>query len=529
MTEASPAASNPLARPTFRALWIATIASLTGTWMQDVGAGWLMATLAPSPVMVSLVQASATLPMFLLALPSGALADVVDRRRLLIFTQAWMLLAAAGLAAVTLAGEATPEALLAFTFLLGVGGALNAPAWQAIVPELVPRAEMPQAVMLQAAAINGSRAVGPALGGAIVASQGPGAAFLLNAVSFLGVIVVLWRWRRPRHPRALPAERFVGAMRAGLRYVRHAAPMQAVLVRAAVFILFGTAPWALLPLLAKERLGAGASGYGVLLAFLGLGAVAAAFVLPRLRGRASIDAVAAGGTALYALAAALLGAARSLPEGCAATLLAGAGWLAVLTSLNVGAQATLPGWVRARALSVYLLVFFGGMAGGSALWGATAARVGLAPALWIAAAGAALGLAAVPFFRLQSGEGLDLSPSVHWPAPQAAREIEHDRGPVMVTVEYRVDPARAADFAREMEAMRRWRLRDGAFSWTLFADAADPGRYLETFAVESWLEHLRQHERVTMADREVQARALAFHLGDAPPAVTHLLAEETGA
>src|SRR6202035_3752760 len=352
---------SPLSQPVFRWLWIANLASNVGTWFQSVGASWLMTTLSRSTVEVALVQAATSLPMFLLALPAGALADVLDRRRLLLVTQTWMTLAAAGLGLLTLFGGVTPWTLLLFTFLLGLGAALNAPAWQAIVPELVPRAELPAAVALASVSFNIARAAGPALAGLIVAAAGPAATFLLNAVSFVGVLAVLYRWRRAGEETVLPAERVLGAMRTGMRYVRHAPAVQAVIARGSAFILCGSSLWALLPVIASHDLHRGPTGYGILLGALGAGAVAGALALPRLQRDSSADSVVAAATLVFAGATLVLAYIRSFWLLAAAMLLAGGAWLSLLSSLNVAVQTVVPSWVRARALSVYMLVFFFGL------------------------------------------------------------------------------------------------------------------------------------------------------------------------
>ena len=484
-----------------------------------------MTTLTPSATVVALVQAATSLPMFLLALPAGALADVVDRRRLLLVTQGWMALCAGALALATALGVITPGALLLFTCLLGLGAALNAPAWQAIQPELVAREDLPAAVTLGSISFNIARAAGPALGGLLVATAGSEATFALNALSYLGVIVVLARWRRQPEESMLPAESLLGAMQAGLRYVRHAPEVLTVLLRGGVFVLCGSAVWALLPVVASSELGSGPTGYGLLLAALGLGAVAAAMALPRLRRRASPGALLAAAVLVFAGATAILGLARAFLPIASGLLLGGGAWLTLLSGFNVSLQTVVPGWVRARALSVYLLAFYAGLTGGSALWGALAERCGLQTALLASAAGQVLGLLATVRFPLRSGEGLNLAPSRQWPVPIIVHDLEPDRGPVLVTVQYQVDPARAAEFAAALQEVRRIRLRDGAYQWGLFVDAAVAHRYVEVFVVRSWVEHLRQHERVTWADRDLEERARAFHTGDGPPVVHHLIAE----
>jgi MFS family permease len=515
----------PLRRPLFRAIWIAGLASNVGTWMQNVAAAWLMTSLAPTPLLVSLVQAASSLPVFLLAIPAGALADVVDRRRLLLFALVWLAVATALLTGLAFAGLVTPGALLALTFAIGVGSALIGPPFLAIVPELVPREEIPAAVSLNGISMNLARAAGPALGGLVVAAAGVGFAFLANVLSYGGVVGAIARWRRPVREGRLPPEDLIGAMRAGLRYVRHSAPLQLVLVRVAVFVVPGSAVWALLPLYAREQLALGAAGYGLLLAFFGAGAVAAGLVLPRLRRRLGPQRVTTVSALGYAAAMLALGAVPTLPVAALALAVAGAGWLALLTTLNAAAQMTLPAWVRARGLSVYLLVLMGGMALGSAVFGGLAESIGVPRAFEAAGAAVAVSRLFVWRLRLPEGAAPDLSPAPRWPDPQLGTAVEPARGPVLVTVAYEIDPADAEPFARAMRILGRIRLRDGALRWGLWGDAARPGHYVETFVVESWLEHLRQHERITAADRAVQRVARAFHRGAGEPLVTHFVHE----
>jgi MFS family permease len=515
----------PLRRSIFRSLWIASLASNVGTWVQNVGAAWLMTSIAPDPFQVSLVQAASNLPFFLLALPAGALADVVDRRRLALVALAWLSVASAALAGLFYAGRVGPTALLALTFAIGVGSALLAPAFASIVPELVPREELEPAVSLNGISTNLARAVGPALGGLVVASAGVGATFALNALSFLGVIVVLARWRPDVPARALPPEHLAGAMRAGVRYVRHSVGLQNVLIRAATFVLPASSVWALLPLFARGELGLGPTGYGGLLACFGVGAVTGGLGLPRARSALGVERLATASVLVFAAAHAVLGATRSPALSGAALFVAGAAWLAMLSMLNTAAQLAIPSWVRARALAAYMVVLFGGLAAGSAAWGALAGTLGVPRSFEIAAASIVLGRAVTWRRALYDVAEPDLSPGERWPDPAIATPFEVDRGPALVTVEYEVDPAEAPEFARAMRRLRTIRLRDGAIRWGLWADTAKSGRYLESFVVESWLEHLRQHERITAADVEVQRLALAFHRGGEPPRVTHFLRE----
>ncbi|MFL6255761.1 MAG: MFS transporter [Pyrinomonadaceae bacterium] len=525
MSETETSTWSPLRLSLFRALWLAAVASNVGTWMHNVGAEWLMTTLAPKPFIVALMQTAETAPAFLLALPAGALADIVDRRRLLIFSQSWMLVAAIGLALSTLFGVVTPSVLLLLTFGLGLGSAMNAPAWQAIVPELVPRKDLTAAVSLNSVAFNIARAVGPALGGIIVAAAGPWAVFLLNSFSFIGVIFVLYRWRREPVESISPTERVLGAMRAGLRYARHAPELKSVLVRTGVFALCASALWAMMPLVARVELKLGAFEYGVLLGCLGAGAIAGAFALSWARRTISVNLLVVFGTIIFAGTTAALGYLMNYALLCVVLLAGGVAWMTTMSSFNVSAQTVVPEWVRARALALYLLVFFGSLAAGAAVWGVLAERFGLHVTLYTAAAALITGLAATPFFPLRGGEGLDLNPSLHWSEPTFVHEPHPEGGPVLVTVEYFIDPARAQEFARAMQDVKRILRRDGAIRWGLFADTAQPGRYLETFLVESWAEHMRQHARITNEDRTVQNASRSFHIGDTPPVVTHLVAE----
>jgi MFS family permease len=515
----------PLREPLFRAIWIAAVASNVGTWMEDVGEAWLMTSLSSSPLMVALVETAGSLPIVLLAVPSGAFADLIDRRRLLLITQAWMLIVAATLGLLTIAGITTPWLLLALAFALGLGAAANAPAWEAITPELVARKDLTAAVTLGVVAFNVARAVGPAFGGLLVAALGSGPVFLLNAASFLGVLFVLYRWRRPVEKNNLPPEHVLGAIRAGIRYVRHTPSLQAVLVRAAAFILCASALWALLPLVARQRLGLSASGYGILLGCLGLGGVTGASFLSKVRRKFSTNSLIVGATITFASVTVILAYVRSAALVGGALFFGGIAWIALLSTFNVAAQTETAAWVRARVLGVYMLAFFGGFAAGSALWGWIAGRVGISRALLIAAVGLVAGLTTGIRFKLRSGEDLDLTPSAHWPEPKLQAEPAAQTGPVLVTIEYQIDPNDARAFTEAARASGEIKQRDGAFYWNLFRDTADQGRFVETFIVDSWGEHRRQHGRLTKADREVQERVRTFQLGGSPPKISHLIAE----
>ena len=525
-TDTQASAWKPLSNSLFRAIWLAAVASNIGTWMHNVGADWLMTSLAPSPFMVGLMQTAENGPLFMLALPAGALADIVDRRSLLIYTQIWMLLSAVSLAVLTLLGLTTPWVLLSLIFCLGLGSSLNAPAWQAIIPELVPRSELPAAVSLNSVSFNIARAVGPALGGLVVAAIGSWAVFFLNSLSFLGVIIVLYRWKREPFESISPTERIVGAMKAGGRYVRHDPALQAVLIRTGVYVSCASALWAMMPLVARQQLGLGAGAYGVLLGGLGAGAILAAFFLPSIRRRISVNAIVVSGTIVFATVTAIVATLHIFPLLCVVLIFGGIAWMALMSSFSVIVQTIVPNWVRARALAAYMLIFFGGMALGSAFWGVVATHIGVSDALLCAAGALIAGLGAAYFFPLKLSEELDLEPSLHWTDPVVVTEPHPSEGPVLVTVKYQIDPARADEFIAAMRESKRILRRDGATRWGLFVDAAEPSHYTETFLVESWAEHMRQHARVTMEDRVVQDRARAFHVGPGQPVVTHMIAQD---
>jgi MFS family permease len=512
----------PLGEPLYRTLWIAVIASNIGTWMHEVGAGWLMTSLAPSPNMVAMVQAAASFPIFIFALPAGALADIVDRRRLLIFSEVWMMTSAALLGIFTLAGWTTPFLLLFFTLMLGIGSALTAPAWHSIVPEVVKKEQLPAAITLGSLGFNISRTVGPALGGILVGLMGSGITFIINALSFLGVIYLLYRWRRPVVHSVLPTERILGAMKAGLRYVRHAPIIQAALIRSSTFIFFASV-MALMPAIARFELHSDSTGYGMLLSCFGLGAVSGVVLLSNLRQRADINGLVLGMSVLFGLIMVSMGLNKSLPAACALMLLAGTAWITVMPSFTTSIQASVPSWVRGRVLSVYILTFFGTSVAGSIVWGHLATFSSIPISLMTAGTGLIVIAVVTRRYQLVSGALANMEPSQHWPAPGVESDIDPERGPVFISVEYRVEPRHARDFIAAMQAVRTIRMRDGAMQWNLLHDAADAQRFVESFAVESWLEHLRQHERVTFADQAIQEHAHSFHSGDAPPLVTHLI------
>ncbi|SKC21963.1 Predicted arabinose efflux permease, MFS family [Kosakonia radicincitans] len=521
--QSSASAWQPLHQRVFRMLWIATVVSNIGSWMSDIGVNWTMLSLSADPLAVALVQAASSLPMFLFVLPAGVLADIIERRKILLFSQVWSFCAAAGLALLSFTGNVTPEVLLAATFLLSTGAALSSPAFQAIVPDLVDKQELSPAIALNSLGINISRAIGPALGGLILSFAGPWMVFLLNALSVVGVAVVLHRWKPQATVQRLPPEHFFTAIRGGLRYV-HAAPvLQNVLARTVAFFLFGSAGWAMLPLVARRELGLGPGGYGIMLACIGVGAICGAVVLPKLRKRLNADQMMVAASLLFAITMLALAFIRHVWLLNAFEFFTGFSWIAVLSTLNVGAQRSAARWVKARALAVYLTVFFGSMTVGSAIWGKLASEFGVAWSLCAATVGMVLGATTVLRWRLEKDAALNLD--ILDPAGGTANiTIPHERGPVMVSCEYRIDPQDAHEFTLAMQDMRRVRRRTGAMGWAVYEDAVQPGVFVETWVMGSWIEHLRQHERHTVNDQRIRERVLAFHQSDEPPVVRHLVA-----
>jgi MFS family permease len=527
-SQQAPSPWAPFHYATFTWLWITTLIANIGTGIYNVASGWLMTSLNPDPLTVSMVQVANTLPMFLFALPAGALADVADKRKLLITAMVAMTAVSAVYAAIVELGLATSGNLLLFTFVIGVGSALSAPAWQSILPQLVPKQDLQPAVAANSVGVNVSRAVGPVLGGVVVATVGITAPFWLNAISNLGIIAALFWWHpRPEGAQHLPVERFGGAIRTGFRYARNNLDFRATLMRGVSFFLFASAYWALLPLVARDQIAGGPDLFGFLLGAIGAGGIGGAFALPWLKARLGPDRLVAAGTFGTVIAMGLFGLSRDTIVGLTAAALAGISWIAVLSTLNVSAQVALPEWVRGRGLSIFIMTFFGAVSLGSAIWGQVAALVGLPAAHFTAAIGALVVMPLTWRWKLQTGPEADLTPSMHWPAPIITQEVEQDRGPVLITIEYRIDPREREPFLAALEKLGQERRRDGAYAWAVFEDAAVEGRMVETFFVDSWLEHLRQHERVTNADRIVQDAVDRFH-AEGTPKVAHLIASKSG-
>ena len=521
--EPTPSAWSPFGHAGFTAIWIASLVMNIGNAMFDTSSAWLMTSLNADPIVVARVQVFSSLPVFLFTLPAGAIADIIDARRFLIAAQVATIAVIAAFAALVSFNLASPPALLLTTFVLSALISLTGPAWLSIAPLLVNRPELDGAIAANGVGYNISRAVGPAITGVVIAGLGIAAPFWIDGVAYVVVVGTLLWWRSPRKSmESLPAERLSSAVRTGLRYAANNQHLRATVIRALAFAPFASAYWALLPLVARSQMVEGPALYGAMVGALGVGATAGSFALNWLKAKIGPDRVVDVGTLATAFALVLFGFARHPFIALSACVVAGAAWTVVVTSLYVSAQVALPDWVRGRGLAILLAAIFGAMTIGSALWGHVAAVEGLSTAHFIAAAGA---LAAIPLtlrWKLQTAVGIDLSPSMHWRAPVVAKQIDNNQGPVLVTVEYRVEPKHRAEFASALDELGQERKRDGAFAWGVFEDVADVGRFVETFLIESWLELMYQHERVTNADR-VREDHIRQLLSESPK-VTHLIA-----
>jgi MFS family permease len=518
---ATPSTRAPLRLAVFRWLWLASLVSNVGTWMQTVGAQWLLVHAAHAAILVSLVQTADMLPDVMFGIVGGVLADTLDRRRLLMAVQGGLVVVTAALAALTIAGRISPALLLLFTFVIGSGSVLVTPAYQSLVPELVPRDQIPAAAQLSSININIARAIGPAIAGILIGHVGVGAVFALDAATFLfyGLVVAFWRPTPGTTPQ-IP-ERFVSALRAGGRYVRYSPVVRRILFRAAVFLVPGSALWALLPLVASRRLGLGPSGYGLLLAALGVGAIAGATVLSGARARLSTSALIALVGVVFGAALVAVVLVRSTVVVVIVLIPAGMAWVAMLATVNTLLQLFLPRWVRARGLSVYQMVLFGAQGLGAVVWGVAADAFGLTLTFLVAAGLMVIGTASIPIWPLVDTSGMDRTAVVR-PDPVVAFETDADAGPVVVRTTYSIPVGSERDFIRAMGRVRESRLRTGATQWGLFRVGEQPTVFEEIFVVASWVEHLRQHrERLTATDRAYEEEAKA--LSETPPQTLHLL------
>jgi MFS family permease len=519
----SPNLWRPLRVTVFRNLLIADVISDAGAFMQNVGAAWLMVSLGAGPIYVALTQTAASLPYFLLALPAGSAGDIVDRRKLILFTESWMMGVALILAILTVAGVMSPWMLLVLTFALSAGDAFEAPAWRAILPELVPKEDLAAASALNGIEFNLARAVGPALAGMIISVAGVAAAFIANFVSFFGVILVVARWKRPvgSGKRSAPPESFSGATVDAIRYVGHSPAILTVLFRTGVVMFFSSALFALLPTVSRS-VNQHATGYGLLLGCFGGGAIIGALLMQSACNRWGMESIVSTGVVSLGLVILAMSGLHRLSTLAAVMLVGGAAWVIFISLINAIVQNLAPDWVRARVLAIFILVYQGSYALGTAAWGAVAQRSGVGTALVYAGVGT-IATAAIALVARLPDSTVDLSPWNHWRMPVVIGEVGADveKGPMMVTVEYAVIPKRTAEFVDAMHEYGRTRRRDGAYRWGIFRDTEVADRYLEIFLVNSWAEHLRQHERQTQADRELEGRITSCLSGE--PIVRHLI------
>ncbi|MBN2039618.1 MAG: MFS transporter [Spirochaetes bacterium] len=515
----------PLKVPFFRMIWITNSFSMFGMWMHDVAAAWLMTSLAPSPLMVALIQTATTLPMALLALPAGAFADIFDRKKLLLTTFVWRFVVALTLGLLVIFGLVNPGILLVATFVLSLGSAIGAPVWQTVFPEIVPRKVLSEAVMLNAVTFNTARGVGPAIGGFVLTFLGAGANFIINAASLISTGLVISTWKRKKKKSTLPEERMIGAIRSGVRYVRHSPEIKNMLIHTITFAFCASAMWSLIPYVAKETLKVSSSEYGILLAVFGMGGIVGLLLMSKIRHLFSFNLLIAGSAFLFSFVLFAMAYGKSYWLLAAAMLPAGVSWLIVLSSLMAALQSVAPSWVLGRVMSVHALIFFGTQAGGSAIWGTAAGIAGIPVVLLIAAVLLVISIPATYPFKLITGEGVDLRPYAEWRLSPLKQRPGMEEGPVLVTLEYEIDPKKASRFIKAMGPLKATRRKYGAVMWRLFKDVSKPGHYRESFLVESWAEHIRQHERFTVSDIKILNHVNSFAIGGKPYRVEHYIAE----
>jgi len=495
----------PLQYPLFRAVWIATLTANIGVWMQNVAAAWLMTSISDSPLMVALIQTAITLPAFLFGLPAGVMADLVEKRKLLLITHAWMLLITGLLCLFLYVGIIAPWSLLLLTFLLGSGSAASIPAWQASTSDAVPREALLPAINLNGIAYNAARAVGPAVAGLLIAASGATAVFAINIFLFLMVLGIFSFLYRPVVTPSQTSEKLWVAMRGGLRYVRHAKALHGHMIRTVAFISCAAGLWALLPLVAKNMSAGGAGSYGLLLGSLGAGAVGGGLLLQRLRHRfTDLQRLIVVSNLAFAVAMLIAAWVPWLIVVCPALVIAGACWISFNSTISAAFQTSLPAWVRARALAVFMLTFQGAMALGGVLWGSIASHLSVSQTVTVAAALIALGVLLTHRFPMRMGHEAEVTPSQHWAEPTVVGELQPDDGPVAVQVDYQVAGEHQPAFTRSLYDLGKIRRRDGASYWRLYRDVSNPDHFSERFIIASWGEHQRQRSRATLADLELE-------------------------
>ena len=516
--------SSPLRHLPFRQFYIGSAGAALGYTTQTTVVAWLMATLTPSALMVALVQTASTAPALLLGLFAGALADLVDRRRIILVTQIILFATTAILGVTTLLGAIGPATLLAFTFLIGIGFAFYMPAQQASINDLVARDEVPRAIALNAIAWNVARAVGPALAGAAAAWLNSGSALLASALFFVVVIVTARGWTSPARPVRSVPETLLSGIESGLRYTRHSPPMRALIIHNVSFALCASALLALLPVIARDQLDLGAGGFGMLSASFGIGAVVSALLLPRVLHRKTLNAVIASYVLVWAISALLVASANYTAVAIVGAFGTGAAWTGVLASLSAGTQTSAPAWVRARSVSMNLIAVQASIALGSAAWGSLASLAGTRIALAAAAVTMLALLAVNRRVRLRMGDQADVTPSMPLPDLVTAFEPLPDDGPVLIQIEYRIDRENVEPFMGAIAKVEAVRRRNGASDWLVFRDLGEDGRFVERFIIRSWAEYVRLRTRMTIADREIQDRVERMQHPGVPVRISRLIA-----
>ena len=524
-TPAAPASTlwSPLTIKTFKWLWLATLASNIGSWMHDAGAGWLITELTDSAVIVALMQTATSLPAFFILLPSGALSDIFDRRKYLMAGNIGMGLVALTIAVLTLTGHITAWSLLTLTLLLGAGMAMIMPTWQGIIPEVVPRTELQNAIGLNTLGMNMSRVIGALIAGEILRRSGSGMVFVCNAVSFLFIIGVLLTWKRVPPAHTLPPEKFWPAVMTGFRFAWHSPALKATIFRSVGFYFFACVMWALLPLIARDLLEGDETTFSNLYAAISTGAIISGFLQPRMRKVMNTDQLLTAAAFAFGCGISLTALVPSHTLALLTLALCGAAWITVMTCAQMSAQMALPGWVRSRGIAIFQMFFMGSLAIGPVVWGSVTEFTNIRTALLCAAVGVVVATLFTRRWPVSGNDKLDHTPSKHWEKPEPVVPVHHEQGPVMITVRYQVNKLDQPEFLTEIQLLGRARRRDGATFWQIFEDAANPGTFIESYVVNTWLDHLRQHERITKHDAQIQSRIRSLLKADTKPVVNHFI------
>ncbi len=527
MNQTAPAKSqslwSPLVNPVFRWLWLATLASNIGSWMHDAGAGWLITSLTDSAVVVALMQTATSLPAFFILLPSGALSDIFDRRLYLMVANIGMAIVAVTIAVLTLTHLITAWSLLTLTLLLGAGMAMIMPTWQGIIPEVVQRSEMQNAIGLNTLGMNMSRVIGALIAGQILRLSGSGVVFVCNALSFLFIIVVLWKWKRVPPPVTLPPEKFLSAVRTGLRFAWHSPALKATIIRSVGFYFFACVMWALLPLIARDLLKGDSTTFSNLYAAISTGAIISGFLQPTLRKFMNTDQLLTAAALVFGCGISLTALVPVHMLALLTLALCGAAWITVMTCAQMSAQTALPAWVRSRGIAIFQMFFMGSLAIGPVVWGSVTELSSIRAALLTAAVGVVVATLYTRRWPVSGNALLDHTPSGHWEKPEPVLDVRHEQGPVMISVRYQVGNGQIPAFLSEMRLLGHVRRRDGATFWQVFEDAASPGLFVETYVLNTWLDHLRQHERITRHDAQIQARILDLLVTGTAPVVNRYI------